>query len=68
MSSMSSTAIASYSTPKSYPFNPVFFLLSTGKPSETLPRYNGVATISECFALNLWISVPLTNNYFFYYI
>ena len=53
MSSMSSTAIASYSTPKSYPFNPVFFLLSTGKPSETLPRYNGVATISECFALNL---------------
>ena len=26
------------------------------------PRHNGVATISESFALNLYISAPLTNN------
>ena len=29
------------------------------------PRHNGIALISECFALNLWISVPLTNKQLF---
>ena len=29
---------------------------------EIFPRHNGVATISESFALNLWISIPLTNK------
>ena len=37
-------------------------MLSTGKSFEMFPRQNGLATISESFALNLWISVPLTNK------
>ena len=29
---------------------------------EMFPRHNGLATVSESFALNLWICVPLTNK------
>ena len=43
-------------------FIPVFFILSTEKFLEMFPRNNGVATISESFALNSAISVPLTNK------
>ena len=35
------------------PLNPVFFILSTDQSFEIFPRHNGVATISESFALNL---------------
>ena len=45
-----------------YPFNPVFFILSTEKSFKMCPRHNGYGTISESFALNLIISVPLTNK------
>ena len=45
-----------------YPFSPAFFILSTEKSLEMFPRHNGVATISESFALDLIISVPLTNK------
>ena len=38
-----------------------FFKLSTGQFFEMFPRHNGVATSSESFALNLCISLPLTN-------
>ena len=37
-------------------------MLSTEKSFEMFPRHNGLAIISESFALNLWISVPLTNK------
>ena len=55
MANISLTAIASQSTLKSEtcPFNPVFFILSTEKSFEMIPRNNGVTTISESFALNL---------------
>ena len=36
-------------------------MLSTEKSFETLPKHNGAAFISECFALNLYISILLTN-------
>ena len=67
MSNISLTAIASKSTLKSktYPFNRVFFILSTEKFFELFPRYNRVATVSESFTLNLWISTPLTNKKLF---
>ena len=45
-----------------YPFNLVFFILSTEKSLKIFPRHNGAAAISESFALNLIISVPLTNK------
>ena len=38
-------------------------MLSTEKLFEMFPRQNGVARISESFALYLIISVPLTNKY-----
>ena len=38
-----------------------FFIFSTEKSFEMFPKHNGLATVSESFALNLWISVPLTN-------
>ena len=55
MSNISSAAVASESILKSYtyPFNHFFFILSIEKSFETFPRHNGVATISEFFALNL---------------
>ena len=55
MCNTSSAAIAPESTVKSqtYPFHPVFFILSTVQVFEMLPRNNGVATISESFTLNL---------------
>ena len=61
---MSSIAIAPQSTLKSltYPFNPIFFILFTEEFIEMFPKHNGVAKISEYFALNLIISVPLTNK------
>ena len=59
MSNMSLSAIASLSMLKSY--NPINFLLSTEESFEMFPRHNGVATISKSFALNLIISVSLTN-------
>ena len=37
-------------------------MLSTDQSFEMFPRHNGVATISEYFALNLIIYVPLTNK------
>ena len=38
------------------------FILSAEKSFETLPKHNGAAFISETFALNLYISTPLTNK------
>ena len=40
-----------------------FFKLSVDQSLEMFPRQNGLAIISESFALNLIISIPLTNNY-----
>ena len=37
-------------------------MLPTEKSSEMGPRHNGTATVSESFALNSIISVPLTNK------
>ena len=37
-------------------------MLSTEKSFEIFARHNELAIISESCALNLWISVPLTNN------
>ena len=37
-------------------------MLPAEKSFETSPKHNGVATFSEIFALNLWISVLLTNK------
>ena len=64
MSKISLTAIALQPTLKSQtqPLNPVLFILSTDQSFEIFHRHNGVATISESFALNLIISVPLTNK------
>ena len=39
-----------------------FFILSTDQSFEMFPKHNGLGTISESFALNLYISVPLTNK------
>ena len=41
---------------------PSFFIISVDQSLETLPKHNGLATISESFALNFIISVPLTNK------
>ena len=41
---------------------PGFFILSVEQSLEILPKHNGLATISESFALNFIISVPLTNK------
>ena len=37
-------------------------MLATEKSFEMFPRYNGVATISKSFALNLIISLTLKNK------
>ena len=37
----------------STPLNPVFFILSTDQSLEVFPKHNGLAAISESFALNL---------------
>ena len=37
-------------------------MLSTDQPFEMSPRHNGFVTILESFALNLTISVLLTNK------
>ena len=37
-------------------------MLSAEKSFEMFPRHNGVATVSESFALNLIISVLFTNK------
>ena len=37
-------------------------MLSIEKSFEALPKLNGAAFISESFALNLYISTPLTNK------
>ena len=39
-----------------------FFILSVDQSLEILPKHNGLATISESFALNVKISLPLTNK------
>ena len=64
ISNISSTAIALKSTLKSlkYAFNPVFFILSTEKSFQKFPKNKGYDAISESFALNLIIYVPLTNK------
>ena len=51
---ISSTSVASKSTLKSqaYPLNPVFFI-SVDQSFEMFLKHNGLATISESFALNL---------------
>ena len=36
-----------------------FFILAVDQSLEILPKHNGLATISESFALNFMISVPL---------
>ena len=42
-------------------YNPVVFILSTEISFEALPKRDGAAFISGIFALNLYISTPLTN-------
>ena len=37
-------------------------ILPLEKSFEMFPRHNGIGLISVCFALNLIISVPLTNK------
>ena len=37
-------------------------ILSTEKSFEIVSKHNGVATVSESFALNLWISTSLTKK------
>ena len=44
------------------PLNPVFFTLSSDQSFEIFPKHNEYARISESFALNLIISVPLQIN------
>ena len=44
---------------------PSFFILSVDQSLEILPKHNGLATISESFALTFIISVPLTNKQLF---
>ena len=39
-----------------------FFILSVDQSFEIFPEHNGLATIADSFALNLAISVPLTNK------
>ena len=39
-----------------------FFTLFVDQSLEMFPKHNGLATISESFALNLQISVPFTNK------
>ena len=41
---------------------PSFFILSVDQSIEIFAKHNGLATISESFALNLTISLPLTNK------
>ena len=41
---------------------PSFFILSVDQSLEILLKHNELATISEPFALNFIISVPLTNK------
>ena len=55
MSNISPTSIESQSELKSntYPVNPVLFILSAHQSFEIFPRYDGLVTISESFALNL---------------
>ena len=43
-------------------FKACFFILSVDQSLELLPKHNGLATILESFALDLQISVPLTNK------
>ena len=64
MSNISSTAVTLLSTLKSKTntYNPVFLILDTEKFSKMFPKQIVFATISESFALNLVISVPLTNK------
>ena len=64
MSNISETEIVSKSTLKSLtqPFNPVFFILSTDQSLDMFPKQSGYGVISESFALNLIISLPLRNN------
>ena len=61
---MSATSVLSKSTQKSkkYPYNPVFFILSTEKSFETLPKHNGAAFISESVISNLYTFTQLTNK------
>ena len=40
-------------------------MLYLEKSSEIIPRHNGIAAMSEPFALYLMISVPLTNKELF---
>ena len=44
---------------------PCFFILSIDQSLEIYPKHNGPATVSESFALNLSVSVRLTNKYLF---
>ena len=46
-------------------FFSVFFILSCDQSFEMFPKHNKYARISESFALNLIISVPLTNKQLF---
>ena len=62
MSNISSTASIITLKSETRPFNPVLFTLFTETFLERFPRNNGAATISESFALNLIIYVPLTNK------
>ena len=38
----------------------LFYVLSIQKSFKTFPKHNGAAFISKCFALNFYVSTPLT--------
>ena len=43
-------------------YTKIIFILSTDQSFDIFPKHNGVATISESFALNLQSSVPFKNK------
>ena len=53
-------SIAAREKSYTYPFNPAFFMLSTGKSFEILPKHNGCGFVSESYALNWYIFTPLS--------
>ena len=55
-----SILLKSAKSPFTYPFSPVFFMLSTVRSFGIFPRHNGYGFISESFPLNLQIFTPFT--------
>ena len=67
LSTISVTATVLINRKNTYWFSPVFFMLSTVKSLEILPKHNRYAFISECFGLYWYIFTPLSyKNCYFY--